>query len=144
MVKVKARKRTAKGKARPGAKSMAKKDLKIYTELLLKEREKIGGVLSHIAENTLNKSQRESSGDLSGYSYHMADQASDDYDRDFSLGRASDEQNILYSIDEAIKRVEDGSYGNCLKCGKAISKKRLKALPYTEHCINCQKSDEGK
>ena len=125
-------------------KNMPKSVLKKYRELLLKEREKAGGGLSYIAETTLNKSQRDASGDLSGYSYHMADMASDDYEREFSLGRATDEQKVLYLIDEAMKRVEDGTYGSCLQCGKAISKSRLAALPYSELCIECQKANEGK
>lgn len=125
-------------------KKMPKPELKFYRAMLIKERDKVGGGLSHIAETTLNKSQRDASGDLSGYSYHMADMASDDYERDFSLGRATDEQKILYAIDEAIKRIEDGTYGNCLQCGKLIPKKRLKALPYTELCIECQKTREHK
>ncbi|MDD5428519.1 MAG: TraR/DksA C4-type zinc finger protein [Candidatus Omnitrophica bacterium] len=129
---------------KPRIKRMPKAVLKKYKALLIKEREKVGGGLSHIAENTLNRSQRDASGDLSGYSYHMADMASDDYEREFSLGRATDEQKLLYQIDEAMKRVEDGTYGSCLQCGKPISKKRLAALPYSELCIECQKSNEGK
>ena len=141
MKKVKGASRPKKA-AKP--KKMAKKETKEYKALLLKEREAAGGGLSHIAETTLNKSQRDAAGDLSGYSYHMADMASDDYDRDFSLGRATDEQKIIYAIDEALKRIGDGSYGNCLQCGKPISKRRLKAVPHTELCIDCQKKDEGK
>jgi len=137
-------KKRAKPKKAAKLKRMPKSELKKYREILLKEREKIGGDLSHIAENTLNKSQREASGDLSGYSYHMADMASDDYERDFSLGRATEEQKILYSIDEAIKRINEGTYGSCLQCNKPITKSRLKALPYTELCIECQKKNEGK
>jgi len=128
----------------PKVKALPKSELKVYKTLLLSERNKVGGGLSHIAEATLNKSQREASGDLSGYAYHMADMASDDYERDFSLGRATDEQRILYSIDEAMKRVDDGTYGACLACGKLIPKKRLKALPHTELCIECQKTKEHK
>lgn len=147
-VKTKARKVAARPKARlkavPKMKRMPKKDLKKFKELLIKIRSQVGGDLSHITENTLNKSARDASGDLSGYSYHMADQASDDYERDFSLGRATEEQKILYSIDEALKRIEDSSYGNCLQCRKPIAKKRLAALPQTELCIVCQKSDEAK
>ncbi|MFH0763757.1 MAG: TraR/DksA C4-type zinc finger protein [Candidatus Omnitrophota bacterium] len=137
-------KRSVKKAVKPKMKKMPKAELKIYRTLLVKEREKVGGGLSHIAETTLNKSQRDASGDLSGYSFHMADQASDDYERDFALGRATDEQKILYAIDEAMKRIGDGSYGNCLQCGKVIPKKRLKALPYTELCIECQKTRENK
>ncbi len=150
-VKSKAKKAvTRKTKASPKAakvsklKRMAKKDLKKFKDLLIKMRSQVGQDLSHITENTLNKSSRDASGDLSGYSYHMADQASDDYERDFSLGRATDEQKILYSIDEALKRIEDGSYGNCPQCRKLISKKRLAAVPNTELCIDCQKKNEAK
>jgi RNA polymerase-binding protein DksA len=123
---------------------MPKGELKKYRELLVKMRTQVGGDLSHITENTLNKSARDASGDLSGYSYHMADMASDDYERDFSLGRATDEQRRLYSIEEAMKRIEDGTYGSCTQCGKAIAKKRLSAMPQTERCIECQKQDEIK
>lgn len=144
--KVGRRPAAARSKKAPGPKAkqrkMPKSELKKYKEILLRERMKVGGDIMHITENTLNKSQREASGDLSGYSYHMADQASDDYERDFSLGRATAEQGILYAIDEAIKRIKEGTYGNCLQCGKPISKSRLNALPYTELCIDCQKSDE--
>ena len=129
---------------KPKMKKLPKPALKKYKGLLVKEREKVGGGLSHIAETTLNRSQREASGDLSGYSYHMADMASDDYEREFSLGRATDEQKMLYMIDEAMKRVDDGTYGYCLQCNKPISSKRLIALPYSELCIDCQKANEGK
>lgn len=135
--------KTAKAKAIKVIK-MPKAELKKYKELLMKERLQVGGDLTHIAENTLNKSARDSSGDLSGYAYHMADQATDDYDRDFALGRATDEQKILFAIDEALKRVEEGTYGNCLGCGCQIAKKRLAALPHSEYCIECQKKKESK
>lgn len=125
-------------------KRLPRKLLKKYKELLLKEREKIGGGLNHITQDTLKTSQRDASGDLSGYSFHMADMASDNYEVEFSLGRASDEQNILYSVDEALKRIEDGTYGSCTQCGKQIPKKRLDALPHTELCIICQSKNEGK
>ena len=125
-------------------KRMPVKDLKKYKELLLKEREKIGGGLNHIASESLKTSQRDASGDLSGYSFHMADMASDNYEMEFSLGRASEEQDLIYSVDEALKRIEDGTYGNCPQCGKQIPKKRLNAIPHTELCISCQTKNEGK
>lgn len=125
-------------------KRMPKKALKKYKELLLKERVKIGGGITHITEEALKTSQRDASGDLSGYSFHMADIATDNYEREFSLGRASDEQDIIYAIDEALKRIEDGTYGNCPQCGRQIPKKRLDAIPHTELCIACQAKNEGK
>jgi RNA polymerase-binding protein DksA len=140
----KAVKKAVRSKTTVKHKRLPAKELKKYKGLLLQERAKVDGGLSYIAKTTLNKSQRDASGDLSGYSYHMADMASDDYERDFSLGRATDEQKILYKIDEALKRIEDGSYGFCPQCSKAIAKKRLAALPFTELCIDCQKSNEVK
>lgn len=125
-------------------KRMPKKELNKYKALLIREREKIGGGISHITKDALKTSQRDASGDLSGYSFHMADVASDNYEVEFSLGRASEEQNILYAIDEALKRVDDGSYGNCTQCGKQIPKKRLNALPHTELCIACQSKNESR
>lgn len=125
-------------------KRMPKSELKRYKELLLKERASIGGELSHITKDSLNTSQRDASGDLSGYSYHMADVASDNYEMEFSLGRATDEQKILYIIDEALRRMEDGTYGSCLQCDKPIPKKRLQAVPHTPLCIECQKKNEAK
>lgn len=143
--KAKKMKTVSKKKEKPvKIKRMAAKDLKKYKALLIDERVKIGGDLSYITETTLKKSARDASGDLSGYSYHMADQASDDYERDFSLGRATEEQGLLYSIDEALKRVEEGTYGSCTQCNKPIAKKRLVALPHTALCIECQKKNEGK
>ncbi len=125
-------------------KKMPRVELKKYKALLINLRMQVGGDLSHIAQNTLNKSARDASGDLSGYSFHMADQASDDYERDFSLERATSEQKLLYFIDEAMKRINDGTYGNCLACGKRIAKRRLVALPHSELCIECQKKKENR
>ena len=133
----------SKAKKVPKVKKMPRTELKKFRALILKEREKIAGGLSHITENTLKKSLRDASGDLSGYSFHMADVASDDYDRDFSLNRATEDQKMLYLVDEALKRVEDGTYGICNICGKPIPKKRLKALPYAEACIHCLENKQN-
>ncbi|MDP3790616.1 MAG: TraR/DksA C4-type zinc finger protein [Candidatus Omnitrophota bacterium] len=143
-MKVKAKNAVKKAEKTFKIKKMSSKDLKKYKELLLKEREKIGSGINHIAQDTLKTSQRDASGDLSGYSFHMADMASDNYEVEFSLGRASDEQDVLYSIDEALKRVADGTYGNCPQCGKQIPKRRLDAIPHTELCIACQSKNESK
>lgn len=129
--------------AKKKIKVMARSEMKKYKALLMKEREKIGGELSHRTEDSLKRSQRDASGDLSGYSYHMADVASDNYEMEFSLGRATDEQKLLYLIDEALKRVQEGTYGACMQCGKAIAKKRLAALPHSELCIECQTKKES-
>jgi RNA polymerase-binding protein DksA len=120
---------------------MMRRQRAAYKKLLLEKREEILGEINHIAKENL-KSQKEASGDLSGYSYHMADMASDSYDRELSLNIASGEQEIIYEIDEALKRIDEGGYGRCLLCNKRIPVRRLKAVPYTKHCIQCQAKEE--
>ncbi|UCB56581.1 MAG: TraR/DksA C4-type zinc finger protein [Candidatus Omnitrophota bacterium] len=123
---------------------MNKRDLEKFKKILLKKREDLISEMNNITKDTLSKSQREASGDLSGYSFHMADQASDNYDREFSLNLASDNQKVIFAIDEALGRIKDKSYGRCSKCNKAITRKRLQAVPYAVLCIDCQRKEEAK
>ena len=123
---------------------MTRAELDRYKKLLLKKKEEIQEAVKHIEEDTLSRSQRDASGDLSGYTLHMADTATDSYDREFSLGLASNAQQILYEIDEALKRVKEKNFGNCQLCEKPIPKKRLRALPYAGLCIACQAKEETK
>ena len=123
---------------------MDKKELEKYKKLLLEERTSIIGGVGRITEDNLKKSQRDASGDLSGYSLHMADMATDNYDREFSLGIADTERETLKRIDDAFKRINEALYGKCLSCGKPITKKRLKAVPYAENCKVCQENEEAE
>ncbi len=122
----------------------SKKDLLVFKKLILKRKEDITEGIKHIAEDTLKNSQKEAAGDISGYTYHMADVATDNYDREFSLGLASSERDILYELDDALKRIEDGIYGVCESCKVSISKSRLKAVPYAHLCIKCQEKKERR
>jgi len=122
---------------------MTKKDLEKFKKLLLKRREEIISNVDHITGDT-RKSQKEASGDLSSYSFHMADMASDNYDREFSLNLASGERETLLEIDEALKRIDEETYGKCLFCGRNISKKRLTAVPHAKFCLACKEKEEGK
>ncbi|MDP8260647.1 MAG: TraR/DksA family transcriptional regulator [Candidatus Gygaella obscura] len=121
---------------------MNKADLKKHKEILLKRKEEIVEQIEHISRDTLKLSQKDASGDISGYAYHMADLATDSFDREFSLGLASNERQLLYEINDALRRVEDGSFGKCSACDKPIPKTRLKAIPYSKLCLKCQKLQE--
>ena len=123
---------------------MDKDELQKLKAQLEVERTKIADGLSHIERDNLNQSQRDASGDLSGYSFHMADMATDNFDREFSLDIASAEQTILNRIDEALRKINEGSYGTCESCSKSISFKRLKAVPYAKLCLKCQEGEEKK
>ena len=119
-----------------------KQELKKIREELVKEKAKILEELLRIRGESLKKSQKDSSGDLSGYTLHMADMATDLYDREFSLELAEGERERLYALDDAIRRIDEGTYGKCDMCGCKISKQRLKAMPQASHCIECQEKEE--
>lgn len=123
---------------------LKKTDLDRFKKLLEIARKKIVGDLAHLEKDSLNTSQRDASGDLSGYSLHMADMATDNFDREFNLGLVSSEQQILNLIDDALRRMDEGQYGMCEVCSKPISQKRLLAVPYAKFCIKCQSEEEKK
>jgi RNA polymerase-binding protein DksA len=123
-------------------KNFNKQDLKKIREELIKQKAKILEELLKIRGEALKKSQKDSSGDLSGYTLHMADMATDLYDREFSLELAEGERERLYALDDAIRRIDEGTYGVCDMCGCNITKQRLKVMPQAKYCIKCQEKEE--
>ena len=114
----------------------------MFKKYILKRKDAILDEIKHISDDTLKKSQKDASGDISGYTYHMADVASDNYDREFSLGLASGERKTIYELDDALKRIEEGTFGICDDCKSSITKIRLKAVPSARLCIKCQQKRE--
>lgn len=123
--------------------ALNKDQLKQFRQLLITERAKFANEIKSIAQDAA-RSPRDASGDLSAYTVHMADMAADTYDRELSTNMASAEQEVLYQIDDALKRMDDGSFGICGECNQPISMSRLKAVPYALHCIECQRAKEQK
>ena len=123
---------------------MDKAELQKFKAQLETERAKFAEGIDHIERDTLNKSQRDQAGDLSGYSFHMADMATDNFDLEFNLDLASAEQKILNRIDEALRKIEEGTYGICEQCQKEIGLKRLKVVPYAKLCVKCKEAEEKR
>lgn len=113
-----------------------------FQKLLLNLRDHVIDQISGLASENLKRSPRESSGDLSGYGFHVADTGTDNFDREFALSLVSNEQEALYEIEEALKRIETGSYGKCETCERAIAKLRLGAVPFARMCVQCQSEFE--
>ena len=122
---------------------MTKEQLKEFKRLLLQERTKFASEIKSIAQDA-SKSPREASGDLSAYTMHMADMSADTYERELAMNLVSSEQEVLYQIEDALKRLEEGTYGICQQCAKPIRLSRLRAVPYTSLCISCQRTKEQK
>jgi RNA polymerase-binding transcription factor DksA len=113
-----------------------------YYKLLIDLRSHVLESLGQHSEETLKRSAKEDAGDLSGYGQHMADAGTDTFDRDFALSLVSSEQEALSEVEAAIKRVHAGTYGICELTGKAISRDRLLAVPFTRYSAEAQKELE--
>ena len=98
--------------------------------------------MNGVAKDSL-RSRAEGS-EASAFGMHQADAGSDAYDRDFALSLLSQEQDSLYEIDEALKRIDTGAYGVCEMSGKPILHARLEALPFTRYTVECQAEIEKK
>ena len=109
-----------------------------YYKLLIELRDHVVNGLNTHTEETLKRSAKEDSGDLSGYAQHMADAGTDTFDRDFALSLVSNEQEALAEIDAAIVRIQGGTYGVCELTGKPISKERLLAVPFARYSVESQ------
>ncbi len=110
-------------------KYLTKKQLKEQLNRLLDLRERVTGEISSINRDSLSQNERDPS---------LSDQGTDTFDREFALNQLSSEQDILFEIDEAIRRIENGTYGICEMTNEQINIERLEALPYVRHSIKAQ------
>ena len=86
----------------------------------------------------MNGLAKESAEEIPGYSLHMADSGTDNFDRDFALSLLSSDQDAVYEIEEALKRIERNTYGVCELTGKTIPRARLEAIPWTRFTVQAQ------
>ena len=86
----------------------------------------------------MNGLAKESAQEMAGYSLHMADSGTDNFDRDFALSLLSSDQDAIYEIEEALKRIEKNTYGICELTGKPIPRARLEAIPWTRFTVQAQ------
>jgi RNA polymerase-binding protein DksA len=122
---------------------MRKTELERYKKLLFQKREAMTDEISGL-NTQFDTTLKESTGDHSSHSYHMADQGTDAMEREMAFMMSSKSGRLVYHIDEALRRIDDGSYGKCLTCEKQISKERLLAVPHARFCIDCKSAEEKK
>ena len=115
---------------------------KRYYKLLLDLRRHLTAGIELHSEETLTRSSKDDSGDLSSYGQHQADSGTDTFDRDFALSLVSSEQEALGEIEAAIKRIKDGTYGICEVTQEPIARDRLLAVPFTRYSASAQKELE--
>jgi RNA polymerase-binding transcription factor DksA len=116
--------------------------LKKQKQRLIELRDTMLNLIEGVSRDSLR--QRAEGGEASAFGMHQADAGSDAYDRDFALSLLSQEQDSLNEINEAMTRMENGTYGICEMSGKKIPEIRLEALPFTRYTVECQEQIERR
>lgn len=119
-------------------------ELKLFKKALVARRREVARDMGTMEDEALGKNRMEASGDLSQMPIHMADIGSDNYEQEFSIALIQNEREILKEIDEALQRIQDGTYGVCLATHQAISKPRLRAKPWARYCIEYKRAHEAQ
>lgn len=119
---------------------MTKTELEAFRQQLAQMRERLSGDVSHLADEALHQSSDETSGSGSHVPIHMADLGTDNFERENTLQLMANEKHLLAEINEALERMDQGTFGQCEECqGPILPKARLKELPYTRYCVACAK-----
>lgn len=132
------RKRPAREKAPPKSsreQHLTAAEIEHFKQLLLQKRKEILRNVVEIEDETLRKSRLDASGDLSSMPIHMADLGTDNYEQEFSLGLMDSERRLIIEIDDALQRIENGTYGMCEGTGQPIPKARLEAQPWARYSV---------
>lgn len=118
---------------------MDKNKLQYFKEMLKKERNKVIDTIDLMKDNGMEIGQRENTQELSMVDNHPADVATEMFDKERQYALYDRQNGILKDIDDSMKRIDNGTYGKCIECGKDISTERLEFLPYADKCIQCEK-----
>jgi len=119
-------------------KEMNRAEMEHYKRLLEAEMNNINRTLDNMTRNNTAEQDVHTPAELSNYDNHPAEIASELFQVEMNTALKVHEENILQQIKSALGRIENGTYGNCVRCGAEISPERLEALPYAEMCIQCE------
>jgi RNA polymerase-binding protein DksA len=121
------------------------KQLQEFKELLLRKRAELVGDVERLTDEALNRKRDGGFGEHSAMPIHMAEAGTDNWEQEFTLGLIENERAQLREVDEALERIENGTYGICLATHKPISVARLRAKPWARYCIDYARlRDEGR
>lgn len=123
---------------------MNPKKRKFWAERLNKEKKRLIAQISELETTGLGDTMSDSLGELSVYDNHPADIGDELFERSKDVALRDHAHITLENIEKALDRIEDGTYGYCEDCGRAIPEERLEAVPWTNKCIQCQKKAEAQ
>ncbi len=116
-------------------------DISKFKRMLIEERDRLQRERENVARDEAN---RLTASELANYDNHPADAASDTFERTKDYAIDENHRELIEQIDEALRKIDDGTYGTCDRCGERINIERLKAIPYATLCIDCQESLERR
>ena len=117
---------------------MNKEELTYYKNKLNQEKKRITDLINQLDDNGVTRFNAEVASELSFYDNHPSDIASETFEVEKGRALEANERALLDKIDDAVRAIDEGSYGKCQKCGKEIDKERLDFLPYALNCIECE------
>lgn len=120
---------------------MTKTDTEYFKKLLLQLKEEIQKKWEDTEED-LNSNIKEASGEISSYSFHLADMGTDAMEREKAFWKASMDRELLQAIDHALDKLDNGEYGLCEQCAEPINYQRLEAIPHARLCLECKSKEE--
>jgi RNA polymerase-binding protein DksA len=115
-------------------------DTERFRKLLVDERERVSSTVENLHESNSRSFEEETEEET--YDNHLADSATATLNREIDSTLEENSGHVLVGIDEALDRIENGTFGTCARCGKPIAEDRLEALPYATRCIDCQRLAE--
>ena len=119
---------------------MEKEKMLYFKKKLISEQARVLNLINVMKQNGVINSNSEMASELSFYDNHPSDTASELFDKEKGLALKGNEISIINKIDDALKSIENNTYGKCKNCGKDIIEERLEFIPYAENCVSCQKS----
>jgi RNA polymerase-binding protein DksA len=111
-----------------------------FRDILLEERSRVTAAINNLHEN--NSVSLEDETEEETYDNHLADSATATLNREIDYTLEENAEHVLKAINDALQRIENGSFGTCARCGKPIAEERLEAIPYANRCIDCKRLEE--
>ncbi len=124
--------------------AVSKAEIDHDRRLLLKLKKRLGADLSELEEEALRPVGGEAAGGMSDVPVHPADLGSDQFEEELDLTLLENEEQLLAEVNEALARIEQGTFGRCENCHRAISRERLEVPPYARYCIRCARKFQSE
>jgi RNA polymerase-binding protein DksA len=119
---------------------VANVDSERFRSLLLEERQRVERAIRYLHEE--NPGSIEDEAEDETFDNHLGDAATVTFDREMDYSLEGNSGHVLAAIDEALKRIEEGTFGTCARCSKPIAEERLEAMPHATKCIDCKRLEE--